>query len=161
MSKTYFLLVLLLLVGCISGQSLTLSEEQLADTALMTQLNNYFGCRVWSGDSCIECAETYYFNKNGICCCVDEHCLQFNTQEGVCERCYEGYSVVNGTCTRVDNTAAANIGCARWSNGVCQACSRRWYFNQENVCVPVSDLCRTWDETTGVCLTCYYGSSVQ
>jgi hypothetical protein len=127
----------------------------------MTQLNNYFGCRVWNADSCIECSQGYYFNNHGVCCQVDQYCLQFNLAQGICEQCYEGYSVVNGKCQTVNATSAANIGCALWNNGVCQTCSKRWYFNADKVCVAVSDLCSTWDEVSGACLTCYYGSVVQ
>lgn len=161
MFKTYLLLVLLLLVGGIAGQSLSLSQEQLKDTALLVELNNYFGCKVWSGDSCLQCSERYYFNKNGVCCEVQGTCQQFNQEQGICEKCFEGYTVVDGKCSQVDKTASSNIGCALWESNVCKSCSKRWYFNADKTCVPVSDLCHTWDEATGVCLTCYYGSIVQ
>lgn len=92
---------------------------------------------------------------------VDGNCQQFNSAEGICEKCYEGYSVVNGKCSKVDTTTSSNIGCSRWNNGACEACSKRWYFNQDKTCFPVSDLCHTWDEVTGQCLTCYYGSIVK
>lgn len=145
MCKSYLLIVVLLLVGTAFSQSLQLSEEQLNDPTLLVQLNNYFGCRVWSGDSCIECSDRYYFNKNGVCCEVQGTCQQFNLQEGICEKCYEGYTILNGKCERVDVNKIANIGCAIWANGVCKACSKRWYFNTDGVCTPVSDLCATWD----------------
>ena len=48
MLKTYFLLVLLLLVGQTIAQDYQLSADELNNTALLTQLNNYFGCKVWS-----------------------------------------------------------------------------------------------------------------
>ncbi len=48
MLKTYLLLVLLLLLGQTIAQDYQLTDEQLKDTALLTQLNNYFGCKVWS-----------------------------------------------------------------------------------------------------------------
>lgn len=78
MVKTYLLLVLLLLVGGIAAQSMELTQEQLSDPAILTQLNNYFGCKVWLEDSCIECSDRYYFNKNGVCCEVQGTCQQFN-----------------------------------------------------------------------------------
>lgn len=88
MIRTYLFLVVLLLASTASAQEMQLTEAQLSDPALLAQLNNYFGCRVWSGDACIECSERYYFNKNGICCKVQGTCQQFNLQEGICERCY-------------------------------------------------------------------------
>jgi len=126
----------------------------------MTQLNNYFGCKVWSEDSCLQCSDRYYFNKNGICCEVQGTCEQFNTKEGICEKCYEGYSVVDGKCAKVDKSTSNNVGCAQWKDGVCTQCSKRWFFNADNVCVEVSDLCSSWDQSTGKCTECYYGSVV-
>lgn len=105
MVKTNLLVVLLLLVGSIYAQQLTLTAEELNNTALLTQLNNYFGCKVWSADSCLQCSDRYYFNKNGVCCEVQGTCQQFNTKEGICEVCYQGYSVVDGKCAVVNTTA--------------------------------------------------------
>lgn len=156
MLKTYLLLVLLLLVGTYS-QELTLTDEQLSDPALLKELNNYFGCKVWSEDSCLQCSERYFFNKNGVCCEVQGTCEQFNALEGICEVCYEGYSVQDGKCVQDDKTTSENIGCAIWNAGTCTQCSKRWYFNQDNVCVPVSDLCSAWNSDSGACESCYYG----
>ena len=82
-------------------------------------------------------------------------------QEGICEKCYEGYNVIDGKCEKVGSVAASNIGCSLWKDGECQACSKRWYFNEDKKCLPVSDLCHTWDDATGECVTCYYGSIVE
>ena len=160
MVKSYLLLVLLLVAGAMAGDY-QLTEAQLEDPALLVQLNNYFGCKVWSEDVCLQCSDRYYFNKNGVCCEVQGTCEQFNAQEGICEVCYEGYSVVNGRCEKVDKTAAQNQGCALWNQGVCVQCSKRWYFNADRVCVPVSDLCSSWDDESGVCESCYYGYIVE
>jgi hypothetical protein len=48
MLKTYLFIVLLLLLGQTYAQNYTLSAAELNNTALLTQLNNYFGCKVWS-----------------------------------------------------------------------------------------------------------------
>jgi hypothetical protein len=84
MLKTYLLLVLLLLAGQAVAQDYTLSAAELNNSALITQLNNYFGCSVWSEDSCLQCSSRFYFSKSGICCEVQETCQQFNTKEGIC-----------------------------------------------------------------------------
>ena len=68
MTKYLFLFAVLLLAAQTSAQQVELTQEQLSNPALLMELNNYFGCRVWSGNSCIECSERYYFNKNGVCC---------------------------------------------------------------------------------------------
>lgn len=80
MIKASLLLVLLLLVAPLAAQQLTLSDEELQDTALLTTLNNYFGCKVWSKDACLQCSDRYFFNSKGICCEVQGTCQQFNTQ---------------------------------------------------------------------------------
>ena len=156
MLKTSLLIVLLLLVGQCVAEDLQLSAEQLNDTALLTTLNNYFGCKVWSEDSCLQCSDRFFFNKNGVCSEVQGTCLQFNAKEGICEKCYEGYIVVDGKCAKVDKTTANNIGCALWKDGVCVQCSKRWFFNADKVCTPVSDLCSEWN-ADGTCSACYYG----
>ena len=56
---------------------------------------------------------------------------------------------------------SANPGCQKWDgNHNCLECSVRYYFNQERVCTPISDNCRTWNQETGACQTCYQGHVV-
>lgn len=38
------------------------------NTAVLTVLNNYFGCAKWDGTVCIQCSQHYFFNAKGICC---------------------------------------------------------------------------------------------
>ena len=66
--------------------------------------------------------------------------------------------LVNGACEfSPSNTAApADPGCKTWENGVCQACAPRWVFNNNNVCTPVSDICKAHDNA-GACTECYAG----
>jgi len=154
------LLVVLLLLGSVVTQDYILTSAELDNAALMTQLNNYFGCKVWSEDSCLQCSDRFFFNKNGVCCEVQGTCQQFNSKEGVCERCYEGYIVENGKCVKQDNATPDHLGCALWNKGVCSQCSKRWYFNAQNVCTPISDLCSSWKDN-GECSSCYYGYLVQ
>ena len=45
----------------------------------------------------------------------------------------------------------------KWdANNVCLTCSARFYFNDKNVCTPVSDQCYTWN-SNGECASCYGG----
>lgn len=113
---------------------------------------NYFGCKTWNKSLCTECSQGYSFNQNGVCCEVDTYCSKFNTAVGICEGCYQGYVISNGMCT----LAAQDTGCQNWQGNTCTNCSKRWYFNSNNVCQPVSDLCYTWD-AQGSCLSCYGG----
>ena len=78
--------------------------------------------------------------------------------------CFSGYDLVKGSCVfSPANTAApADLGCGSWdwNNQKCLACSNRWAFNSDNICVPVSDQCASNDKS-GNCVTCYKGYDLQ
>lgn len=84
MNKSYLLVTLLLLAAPLLAQEIKLTDQELNNSALLTQLNNYFGCKVWSNDACLECSERYFFNSKGVCCEVQGTCQQFNTKQGIC-----------------------------------------------------------------------------
>lgn len=113
---------------------------------------NYYGCKTWSKDQCLECSKGYFFNKNGVCCEVSPLCSQFNVAEGVCQACYQGYSIVDGAC----KVSSIDTGCIQWKGNACIQCSKRWFFDTNGHCQAVSDQCATW-ESSGNCLTCYGG----
>lgn len=160
--KLFAIAFALLLVGSLS-EDLTLSSfngdfssfdavsGQVPLSDLIT-VANYYGCRTWAKDQCLECSNGYSFNKNGVCCQISDLCSQFNKAEGVCQACYQGYAIVNGTC----QLAAKDNGCAKWNGNTCIQCSQRWFFNTNGVCTAVSDFCATWN-SNGNCLTCYGG----
>lgn len=163
----YLLAFLLLTAGVFAQASLhsntppTPPPQEVQDLIannpeVLTTLNNFFGCAEWDGNTCLSCSSGFYFNTNGICCKVHPQCRLFNQDVGICEQCYQGYGLVNGTCTIIALADQVNPGCQMWDgNGNCLQCSVRFFLNQQNICAPVSDQCRTWDETTGACLTCY------
>ena len=72
---------------------------------------NYYGCKTWVKNECVECSVGYYFNKNGVCCEVPTLCKEFNRAEGLCITCYQGYEVCNSSCKLV---AEPDTGCAKW-----------------------------------------------
>ena len=117
-------LVLFVLAAFVSSQIVDLTQvftpETIAnlgpeynDPEFMRTINNYFGCKTWVDGFCTECAPSYIFNNNGVCCKVDPHCEIFNRDVGVCEQCYNGYIVAaDGTCLAWTNTDAQYNGCA-------------------------------------------------
>lgn len=129
-------------------------DPNIGSISLADEVNvvNYYGCKTWKGQVCIECSSGYHFNNIGVCCQISDLCSQFNVAQGVCQACYQGYGIVNGTC----QLAAEDNGCALWNGNTCIQCSMRWYFNSQGVCQIVSDYCSTWD-SNGNCLTCYGG----
>ena len=52
--------------------------------------------------------------------------------------------------------------CNTWvDNGTkCTECSCHYYFNIDRKCLPISDLCKTFDINTGKCLSCPKGSTL-
>lgn len=156
-------LLFLVLLGLASCQlrtvqaTVTLYDSQAnQDANTLRTINNYYGCKTWQDDVCVECSARYYFNKNGICCEVKPECREFNTQEGICEGCYAGYQLVDGECVVSDVSNPRDRGCKTWQNDRCVECSRRWFLSGSGVCVAVNDFCRTW-AANGVCDNCYTG----
>ena len=87
-------------------------------SALIT-VANYYGCKTWVQQQCTECALGFYFSNKGVCCQVPDLCSQFNTAQGICVSCYQGYVVYNNTCA----LAAQDSGCATWNGNNCAQCS--------------------------------------
>lgn len=47
--------------------------------------------------------------------------------------------------------------CKEFKDGACVECSFGFYFGEDSICMKVSDLCSTYNSTTGQCLTCFLG----
>ena len=103
--------------------SLTIAQDISADLTndpeLLSIVINYFGCKTWEDGVCTECSDHYYFNNNGVCCEVKPQCRVFNREQGICEGCYQGYSIVDGQCVAIDLTNSDQVGCRRWEDGTC------------------------------------------
>lgn len=169
MVKSSKILIAILLIALAAGQTVNLSQiftpETLAtlgpeyqNSDFLRKIDNYFGCKTWEDGHCIECSAGYIFNNHGICCEIDRNCQTFNRDVGVCEHCYTGYYIdSNGTCTAYGPNDPAFKGCGEWNNGECVVCSPKYYFGDNGACQAVSDQCRDWNRTTGVCTECYFG----
>lgn len=131
----------------------TLAEDSSVSD---TKSNPY--CASWKKSVCDSCAERSYFNSNGICTLVNDHCKTWDRLTGDCLTCFDGYDLNNGSCvfSPSNNASPSDPGCKSWVNGACKECSKNWVFNAKDVCIPVSDLCKSSDNT-GNCVTCYKG----
>ena len=118
-------------------------------------------CAIWNANItvCLQCSQRYYFNGNK-CLQVSDQCNTWNNTTGRCNSCYDGYDLLlDGTCqASVRNTAPSDKGCGTWDwkNQKCLQCSNNWVFNNNGLCVPVSDQCNTYD-LKGACVSCYKG----
>lgn len=58
-----------------------------------------YNCRKQSTNGkCLECSQGSYVNSTGSCQAVNPLCRTYNFSTGDCLSCYQGYSLLNGTC---------------------------------------------------------------
>ena len=95
---------------------------------------------------------------NGVCVPVDTLCATFDNY-GACTTCYKGYNLQSGFCVASIQSGPTDLGCSRWDwdNQRCLACSARWVFGANGLCVPVDNACASFDSTSGFCTACYKG----
>lgn len=160
LSGVLLMCLLALLMSQAFTQDQTVKGEEFKDPEFVKVLNNYFGCKTWEDGVCVECSARFVFNDNGVCCEIKPQCEVFNRAVGICEKCYQGYGIVDGSCVRIDLVNSDGQGCRIWNGATCIECSSRWTFNANGVCQKVSDLCRTWT-ASGNCETCYGGYIVE
>ena len=118
------------------------------------------GCATWDWNNqvCLQCSNRWFFNSNKVCTPVSNDCNQYDAATGACTTCFKGYALSNGQCLASSASTPSDLGCATWdwNNQVCLACSNRWAFNSNRVCVPVSDNCNTYS-VSGACTSCFKG----
>ena len=110
-------------------------------------------CKVPAGNTCQTCYQGY-FVSNGVCVAANPLCASIDYY-GNCLSCYAGYALSQGNCV-ITGSAGAPPNCANFTNGRCVRCAQGSFFSNGN-CVSVSPLCRTYDNNTGVCTSCYDG----
>ena len=119
------------------------------------------GCKTWdwANTKCTECSANWVADSNGLCVPVSDLC-RTNDASGKCTSCYKGYDLSEGACSfsSSNNSPLTDAGCKiwDWTTNSCKKCSDFWY-SSEGLCLPVSDNCKTFDETNGQCLSCYAG----
>ena len=144
---------------CYKGYDLKNGQCLFADFNNAHPADN--GCGKWDWDAqvCLACSNHWTFNANKVCVPVSDQCATHD-ESGACLTCYKGYDLKDGKCIFSDsnNAKPSDLGCGTWDwdKQVCLACSNKWVFNADKVCVPVSDQCATHD-ASGACLTCFKG----
>lgn len=83
------------------------------------------------------CPDGYYI-RQGTCVVVNPLCLTYDVNSGFCTSCLD-------TSYFLNNAGACIL--------ISEFCGYRTYFSNGN-CLPVSNLCDTYDATSGYCLTC-------
>ena len=122
------------------------------------------GCGTWDWDNkvCLACSNGWVFNSDKKCIAVSDQCKS-HAENGDCTECFKGYDLKEGQCLFSDfnNARPSDLGCGTWDwdNQVCLKCSNNWFFNVNNVCIPVSDQCKAHAEN-GDCTECYKGYEI-
>ena len=116
------------------------------------------GCRSWVSGVCQECSNYFSFNSKGVCTPVSDQCKTYSGLS--CTSCFNGYVLNNGSCilSELNSARPSDAGCGLWdwAKQVCVKCSQNW-FASNGICLPVSDLCKTFDGASGWCLSCFKG----
>jgi hypothetical protein len=152
--------------GCWAGYALNNGSCELAPLSSSGPLvPSDAGCRNWdwTNQVCLECSSWWFFGSNGLCAPVDPYCKSYNSGNGSCLTCYKGYLLneSKGSCDLAPTQAVTDAGCAEWNwdAQTCLRCSSNW-VSQNGSCQPVNPLCKSYNETTGNCLTCFSGYSL-
>lgn len=83
-------------------------------------------------------------------------CKEWDSENGDCTSCYDGYTLINGKCSIPER----DPNCHNWNEAghYCVECSDRYYQSSStNRCEQVSDQCEAWDSSNGHCTDCYDG----
>lgn len=115
-------------------------------------------CGQWNDTVCVACSERAYFSNAGICEAVSDYCNTWDPFSGNCLTCFKGFVLIDGVCNLAPGVKPADLGCKLWDwdTQTCLACSKDFVFNQNKVCVPVSDFCKESD-ANGLCTSCFKG----
>ena len=116
-------------------------------------------CAEWDGNICRKCAKGSYFDPQGICVVVDPNCKEVDGN--VCLSCYNGYTLDDNVCVKSTVEETADALCAEWLGEICAKCSEGTFMGENGKCNVVSPLCKTFDEMTGACLSCYQGFNIE
>lgn len=143
---------------CYKGYELY--EQFCVLSAIVIEKPTDKGCALWDWDNqvCLKCSPSYYMNEEGVCERLDNLCREYVEDE--CLSCYKGYILEENKCVIDPKTLETpeNKNCAfwDWDNSICLTCAHRTAFNFNGICVPLSDLCKEFNENND-CIACYFG----
>lgn len=114
-----------------------------------------------SSGKCTQCFYRWVL-QDGKCIAVNDQCKTWDNSTADCTSCYDGWELSSGKCVLPGSgsnsgpvTPIAN--CRQYNEkGECTECNFRWVV-KDNTCVAVSDQCKTWDNSTALCTSCYDG----
>jgi hypothetical protein len=108
-------------------------------------------------NTCLTCSSGYIFNSQGICTTVNTLCKDYDINTGACLTCYDGYIISGVNCVRGSSSPAPDPNCQISSGFSCQQCFNGFYIDQGGVCQLSNPICKTINQLTGECTSCYQG----
>ena len=129
---------------------------------------------------CAQCAQGFTLSQDGrSCLSTDNNCVMYSPV-GVCTQCRNGYDLVNNWCTLLPTGCSrflsalkcqclpsfiqvGDLVCVRevpncqiYNSTGCQICLTSFYLWNNN-CISVPLFCNQYDQSTGRCLQCQNG----
>lgn len=140
---------------------MTFSTTSNAPTAPIVQKD--LNCQRYGNTGTCELCSNRYYLSNGVCQAVDSSCKTWDSQ-GYCLTCYAGYTCgeKERSCraftppSKMSNLQDYKQFCKSFKGAACTSCVFR-YFLSSGYCLPVSDLCKTFNPKFGFCTSCYDG----
>ena len=149
-----------LCLSCYTGYILSAGVCRIPNANEQGDVN----CRTFVSSSnrvCQECFDGFYISQ-GTCIQLNVLCRESNRSNGQCISCYSGYTLSNGDCV-IPQVAATTNGdpyCISFQGQICSQCASGYFLNQTGKCAQLDPLCRSHNNRTGQCLTCYSGYSI-
>ena len=81
-------------------------------------------------------------------------CNKYNKLTGRCLSCFDGFTLVSSTCL-ASQVQITDQYCKTWNRTVCTECSFGAFFLANKTCAVANPLCKTFDKSNGICLSCY------
>lgn len=120
-------------------------------------------CKLFDNANASFCRQCYqgYISINGLCSVQNPLCKSVDLSNGACLTCWQGYALSHPNCV-VDQSAQAAATsdpyCIKFNQNGCTQCASGYFLSASlGACAQLDPLCKTSDERTGNCLSCYGG----
>lgn len=116
------------------------------------------GCKTYDSNGvCTACSTRYYLDAGKICQPVNPNCDTYDTVTGGCLSCYPGFGLIENTCLPGIVSSSFDPNCNTFNGSLCAKCSNGFFLNAQGKCQGVDPTCKTFNTSTGECLSCFSG----
>jgi hypothetical protein len=116
------------------------------------------GCKSYTPSGvCSACSTRYYLDAAAICQPVNPNCNTYNSSTGGCLSCYSGFGLIEDTCLPGIVSNSFDPNCNTFNGSLCLKCSSGFFLNPSGKCQGVDPSCKSFDQNSGACLSCFAG----